>query len=144
MIQVVKFKAEHLEQLLSQPGMENHKKFTDASMAGALEAAEHTYTVVSATGRVLLCGGIAMFWAGTGEAWAYFDPVCKTEFLALHRAVKRFLDTAPIRRIQAAVEIPFMPGHRWARLLGFELEAQCLRGYLPNGSDCAMYAKVRV
>lgn len=143
MIRVLKFEAQHLEQLLNQPGMEFHKKHTDVSVGAALEKSEHAYTAVSQSGRVLLCAGVAMFWPGTGEAWAFFDPVCKREFLALHRAVKRFLETSPIRRIQAAVEVDFAAGHRWAKLLGFETEAALCKAYLPNGRDCVMYAKVR-
>jgi hypothetical protein len=35
----------------------------------------------------------------------------------------------------------FAAGHRWAKMLGFEIEAPLMRGYNPDGTDSVGYAR---
>jgi hypothetical protein len=65
------------------------------------------------------------------------------DLVRVTKMAKRFLDVCPIRRIEAAVVVDHGPGHRWAQLLGFELEAPLLRAYTPQGEDCSLYSRVR-
>ena len=37
----------------------------------------------------------------------------------------------------------FKQGHRWAKILGFELETPTLRAYGPAGEDHAGYVRIR-
>jgi len=56
--------------------------------------------------------------------------------------VKRFLDGCYLHRIEMTVDCDFPQGHRWAKMLGFTMEAERMRGYRPDGGDCALYARL--
>lgn len=115
-------------------------EMTPAQIA-AIEACEHAYSIFI-DGTLKMVAGVTTYWPGRGEAWAILDPQCKTDFMELHHVVKRFLDICPVKRIEAAVECEFTPGHRWVKSLGFELEAKKLRAFLPDGKDASLYARV--
>lgn len=142
MIQVVRFKAEHLSQLMEQEATQYLRAYLTPAHIAALEQSPHSMTGL-ADGRVVICGGVVEYWPNRGEAWAIIDQNCKEHFTAIHNAVKRFFEVCPLRRIEAAVDIGFEAGHRWMRLLGFELEAPVLRAYRPEGGDCSLYARVK-
>jgi len=75
-------------------------------------------------------------------AWAFIGDIGPSTFLQVHRAVKQFLDECYVDRIEMTVDCDFPQGHRWARLLGFEMEAERMRRYTPDGRDCALYARL--
>ena len=77
-------------------------------------------------------------------AWAYIsNAAAKERFLSVHRAVSRFLDMCYLQRIEMTVDCEFEEGHRWARMLGFNMEAERMVAYRPDGGDCSLYARVR-
>jgi hypothetical protein len=142
-VTVVKLKAEHLEELLSHEHNAGMRAFCTPEYARMLETRDLAYSVVTATGRVVLCGGVAKYWETRGEAWAFLDQKCKEYMLGIHRAVKKFLSECGVKRIEASVYADYEAGHRWVRLLGFNLEAERLKSYFPGGKDAALYAMVR-
>lgn len=109
-----------------------------------IEKMGNTFTIEQ-DGRVIAYGGVQSYWHNRGEAWINIAMNQHVNFLGIHRIAKDFLEEKlrEINRIEAAVVIGFESGHRWVKLLGFEMEAPRLRKYLPNGSDCALYARVR-
>ena len=142
MIRVEKLKVEHLKKLAEQNPQEGIAALLDPPRAQAIEDDANSYSILK-NGKVLLCGGVTQYWPNRAEAWAIFDQDCKKDFLSIHRAAKRYLDQCQVKRIEAAVDVDFEAGHRWAELLGFQLEAAVLKAYLPNGRDCSLYARVR-
>jgi len=92
--------------------------------------------------RPVMCGGITQYWQGRGEAWAVFDPDCRKQFLGIHKITKRLLLESGVKRIEASVKIGFDHGHRWIKALGFKLDAELLKSYLPDGSDVSLYSMV--
>ncbi len=144
MIDVVKFEADHLMKLLEQETTEYIKPHVTRANAEKLALETYALTCISQEdGRVLLCGGVAEYWPGRGEAWAIVAKHCKKEFVALHNATRRLFEVCPIRRIEAAVDVKLEQGHRWVKLLGFKLEAPLLKAYDINGNDVSLYARVR-
>lgn len=143
MIEIVNFKAEHWEQIVEQKNQLYIRKCFSKRQAELLEKSETAFTGVAASGKVVFCAGVNKYWEGRGEAWAILAQSCRKEFLAIHNAVKRYLDVCPLRRIEAAVDVNFKAGHRWVKALGFELEAPRLKAYQPDGVDCALYSRVR-
>lgn len=91
--------------------------------------------------EVLGCGGVIEMWEGRAVAWAMLAGNIGNRFLLIHRAVKKFFDTVDYRRIEATVDVGFNPGVRWVEMLGFRLETERMKGFLPNGADAAMYVK---
>lgn len=142
-IQVVKLKAEHFEQLLAQKENEKMRPYFNEAAIKDLEAREHSYSIITATGRVIFCGGLSVYWHNRCEAWGVFDHQCREYFVAIHKAVVKFLNELPVRRVEATTYVGFAAGHRWLKLLGFTLEAPLMRAYSPAGADLSLYAKVR-
>ena len=71
------------------------------------------------------------------------DQEAGAHFVALTKAAKRILGSMPYRRLEADVACDFAQGHRWLRMLGFTMEAPRMVAYLPDGTDSALYARVR-
>lgn len=103
-----------------------------------------TFSILS-EGRAIMVGGIAEYWPGRGELWAFVDHTCGRQFVGVHRKVANFVDVCQkqFRRIEAAVLVDFMPAHRWVRMLGFRLEAERLEAYSMDGQDYSLYSRVR-
>lgn len=141
-ISVVSFKPEDGFQLVMETTELSYlKPFVTKERLAAM-AKSPSFTVTNELGRILACIGVMEHWAGRAEAWAIFHPDCRQYFLAIHHAVRRFLKITPLKRIEAVVTVGFEEGHRWAQSLGFEMEARCLKAYLPDGNDVSLYARI--
>lgn len=139
-MQVEPFRPIHLDLLRTrgiQPSQVSHVPVSYASFARppgpALTAMDN--------GNVILCGGICLMAPGMGLLWAVLAHDAGHHMLRLHRAVRRFIDSEPIRRLEATVEDGFAPGCRWLDLLGFEFEGT-MRGYGDAGETHLRYARI--
>lgn len=141
MTKLIRFKKEHM-MMLGQEALRPLAGFVTRKNLELMEQLPHSYTI-QVNEKYVLCGGFVEYWAGRAEAWAVVNQDCKREFLAMHRQVVELMDMVPFKRIELAVEIDFKPGHRWAKKLGFDLEAQRLRRYMPTGGDVSLYARVK-
>lgn len=138
-VEIAKFKAIDLDNMRRHTGrIDVAKKHWEEIE----RTQKHSFTV-RIENRILACGGIVEYWPGRGEAWAVVDKFCGNDFLIFDRIVRRFLKMAPYRRIEATVPKDFEQGHRWAKMLGFKVEAPTLEGYGFNGEDFSLYAKVK-
>ena len=81
-------------------------------------------------------------WENRATAFALLSDDSGPHFPAIHSAVVEFLDNAPYRRIEATVDVGFKQGHRWIKMLGFELEGY-MKAYRPDGADMLLYARVK-
>lgn len=93
-------------------------------------------------GRILAIAGVEPQWENRAIAFALISGAAGPYFWAIHSAVTRFLDSTPYRRIEATVDVGFEQGHRWIKMLGFEIEGY-MKAYRPDGADMLLYAKVR-
>ena len=93
-------------------------------------------------GRILAIAGVEPQWENRAIAFALISGSAGAHFRAIHSAVARFLDSAPYRRIEATVDVGFEQGHRWIKMLGFEIEGY-MKAYRPDGADMLLYARVR-
>jgi RimJ/RimL family protein N-acetyltransferase len=46
------------------------------------------------------------------------------------------------RRYESTVDVGFKQGHRFMKMLGFEVEGY-LKAYRPDGADMVLYARVK-
>lgn len=142
MIEVVKFKPAHLDELRLQPAQEYLSAFVGRPGYGQeLVEAGPCYTV-RRDGRIICCAGVVNLWTGRASAWALLSWDAGKSMMGLHREVLKFLDRCEIRRVEAYVYPGFEPGHRWARMLGFEFEG-LMRAFGHDGGDMAMYARTQ-
>ncbi|HMX98857.1 MAG TPA: hypothetical protein PK473_03035 [Nitrosomonas sp.] len=100
------------------------------------------YTFLNSEQKIIACAGIIEYWPGRVEAWMFFHPNCKKDFLGIYKVVKKFLKTRRFRRVEATVNKAFVNGHRWVKAFGFQLEAETLRKYGLFGEDSSLYALV--
>lgn len=139
-MKVVPYQAEHMRALRLQSAQLSSMGWAPADHAEMLE--QFTAFTALDGDEVLVCAGVIELWPGRGAAWAFMAENLGARMVAIHRAVRRYFATLDFRRLEAEVATDFPQGHRWVRLLGFELETPRLRAYFPDGSDASMYVKV--
>jgi len=140
-MQVVDFKAEHLAQIALQEAQQYLLAHIDPDMGEHLEGFQ-SFTGI-ADGKVVACAGVLPYWEDRGLAWAYLAEDAGRHMVAIHKAVARYLEVAPFKRIEAAVDVNFEAGHRWIKRLGFELEAPVMKAFRPDGGSASLYARVK-
>jgi hypothetical protein len=139
-IEVRKFRPADLDELRLQPSQEYLSAFVGRPGYGQeLVDAGPCYTVWR-DDRIICCAGVVNLWAGRASAWALLSADAGRCMISIHRAVEEFFDGCGIERVEAYVVPDFMPGHRWARMLGFEHEGR-MRAF-QRGQDMDMYARV--
>lgn len=141
-VRVDKLQPHHLVELIERKAKSYAGPVLTERQVESLAVSAHSHAVF-VNDRLMMCAGVQEYWRNRGEAWAVLDPLCRRDFLAIHNVVKRFFDICPITRIEAAVDVDFKPGHRWVKLLGFDLDAKVLKNYLPDGKDVSLYSRVR-
>ncbi len=138
---LIPFRAEHLALIEVQDAQSNVSPFMTYEHALSLEPTlAFTYM---ADGIVLGVGGLVELWPNRATMWAYLDRRAGRHFVGIHRAALALLEVANFRRVEADVAVDFAAGHRWLKMLGFELEAPRMRAHLPTGGDSALYARVK-
>ncbi len=138
---VVPFRAEHFGAFRVQPSQMALSAMVTPEHLAAIE--EHTFARTGiAGGEVVGVSGVVERFPGVGEAWAFLAADSGPHFVAITRMVREFLAELDYRRIEITCDAAFEPAHRWARLLGFKLEAPRLRAFLPGGGDAALYARI--
>lgn len=91
----------------------------------------------------IVAGGVFPQWGRHGVAWMIASKAIGPELLRLTRFGRDLYQTSPYDRISCDVRCDFTDGHRWAKLLGFELECERMVKYDPMGRDCALYRWLR-
>lgn len=131
----------HLTEITLQAAQEYLR---GAGTAAAAEiASQHPAYTGRVAGEIVVCAGVIPIWDGRAMGWAWLAAGARLHMLAITRAFLRFLDVQPHRRVEISVDRDFAEAHRWARMLGFQLEAGRMRAYRPDGGDCSLYARVR-
>jgi hypothetical protein len=138
-MQVVPLELWHLDQIDAQGAQDYISRWITPEIQNSL-AAGLAFAAVEGD-EILACAGVIQVWEGRGIIWAVLSGNIGRRFIAVHRASLRFLDMCFVRRIEAIVDTSFAPGVRWVEMLGFRLETECMRGYLPTGGDAAMYVR---
>jgi len=140
MFEIVPFKAAHLGAIRLQEAQMYLSNWVSEEQGEAL-AESPSYTALE-DGIPICAAGVFPIWTGRAMAWSFISNVGPTNFLKCHRAVKRFLDNCFVQRIEMTVDCDHPEAHRWAKLLGFTMEAERMKNYAPDGHDCALYARV--
>jgi len=138
---VVPFEREHLKRMVIQQNQQGLEYLLTDAIYATLEGSD-AYTALEGD-EVLACAGTIEAAPGRAIAWAYISQHVGSRMMGVTKAVKRFLDMAEYRRIEMDVDCDFAQAHRWARMLGFEMECERRRKYSPDGRDCALYARIR-
>jgi hypothetical protein len=95
-------------------------------------------------GDIVACAGLTELSPGRALAWSYLSPNLGGQMmLRITRACNRMMNLSSFRRVEMDVLWDHAEGHRWARILGFDLECPRRRAYGPDGRDYALYSRVK-
>lgn len=141
----VEFKAEHLTMMKIQKAQEIWKdKLLTYEYSKALEIPGMAWTALK-NDEVLGCAGMIPVWEGRVIAWALFGDIPKHSWILIFRKIqKEFRDALANHgrhRIETTTPVDFVPGHRLAKMLGFEIEG-LMKEYGPDGKDHLMLGKI--
>lgn len=131
------FNISHFYRLDVQPGQRWVASRLDAATLKAIAKTEAFAAITPE--RVLCCAGLLRVHDGRAVAWALLGNDIAPFLRGIHRATLRLFRLSGYRRIETTVERDFEQGHRWARLLGFEVEAECMAGFGEDGRDHTLY-----
>lgn len=95
-------------------------------------------------GECIAASGCVPVFPHRAVGWAVVSDKASPHMLALVRKFRRVLSNLDYQRIEASVRSDFNHGHRFAKLIGLQLETpEPLRKYGANGEDEMIYAMVR-
>jgi hypothetical protein len=135
---VVPFKRWHYEWLANAgQAVDQRTRISDYTLA-QLEQFNSWTGVMD--GSPVLCAGTIQQWPGRHIAWAYLNESTGRQMLRITNEVKRKLLEVK-GRIEFTVRADFPAGHRWAKLIGFEVETPLLKAYGPEGEDHVGYVR---
>ena len=140
---LIPFMAQHLKELELQ-----EQQVTMVSLVGDLD----NYAKVLESygpcfsyereGKVLGCGGFMDTWPGRSILWCLLSKDAGSHLVDITRSVRKVMKHYPRHRFEATVQYDFKEGHRWMKLLGFELEAERMKKFSPDKVDYSLYARV--
>ncbi len=133
----IPFQPEHLASLRAQPEQMLEVSALTPEIAAGL-ATTDAWTIVDGE-ETLFCGGVVEY-QGIGVLWAAVSRRIGARMITVTRMCQRYLRLSPLR-IETSVRTDFVPGCRWAELLGFRREQTLSReGF--DGSDHYRYVKL--
>lgn len=140
-MEIVPFISSHVHRLVLQDAQVSfYDKFTP-EYGRALELAGGGYTAL-VDGHPVACAGVIEQWHGRGLAWALLGNDSGPHFVRIVRGMKRALNLAQFRRVEAQVQADFGAGIRMAEMLGFEVESKMAK-FTPEGRDAFMFVRIR-
>lgn len=93
---------------------------------------------------VIACLGLLPLGERKALSWAFLGARAGQHLLGLTRLVLRTIAASDFQRVEATVISGFNEGHRWAKMLGYELETPAgMKNYDSSGNTYYQYAKVR-
>ena len=111
-------------------------------IAGAILEISHALTVLDAAGRTLAIAGVTETRPDTAFVWVLLDKNASAHMLGLTRLLKWAMreNTRNYKTIETLVRSDFGPGHRWAKMFGFEC-VQPGRSKDPDGNTEDLYRR---
>lgn len=137
----VPFEPAHAERICLQPRQREMAGYATPEHYRQLAKAP-SFSVLDGD-EVVMCGGAFEMWPGRCLCWALLAEHIGHRMATCVRATRRFLEEVAAPRYELDVEHDHAEGHRFARLLGFDVETPQLRAYYPDGSDGTMYVRVK-
>lgn len=140
-MRIIPFDASHIDELQLQPRQSHSISHLSLpyvltlQKTGVSASAEHE-------GKIIGCAGILPVGFGLGHMWSLSSVEAAPHFVKIHRCLRRLIDLADLRRIEATAEVDFKEACRFLELLNFGLEG-IKRKYGLDGKDHCSYGWVR-
>lgn len=91
----------------------------------------------------IAAGGVAPIYKHRAIAWAFLGADSGPYMHQITRKSRELFELYPTERIEMLVNYEFEAGHRWAKVLGFEVEAARMRKSGIYGDDETMYVRIK-
>lgn len=142
MVEVIPFKPEHFWEISPQLNQAHIPANVSDSKLEWL-AKQSSFSLVAGE-EVLGCFGWVELYKHRAFIWSFIsERLEKQKFVVAHKLAKRLVQSLTYSRIEMEVDYHFQQGHRWARMLGFSLEAERLRKAGEYGQDVSLYALIK-
>lgn len=93
--------------------------------------------------RCVAAAGFIPLYPHRATAWALMGASAGKYMREITRHVRRALDEQPYKRVEMLVDYKFDAGHRWAKMLGFQVEAERMIASGFFGNDETMYVRIK-
>lgn len=140
MVKIVPFEAWHADEMRVKLSPEELPMAMFVGVASQIERAGGAYSLV-VDNEIIACAGTLLMWPGRHQAWAVFTSAARPHMRRVTRFAKMVLSELK-GRVEITVVADYEKGHKWARMLGFEVETPLLRCYGPLGEDHVGYVRI--
>jgi len=138
---VVVFHKDHFYEIFPQLAQMNVQEYiTDETWENLPKKTSFTY---EADGKKLAVGGWIEISKHRATLWAYLHKDIKNRLAIIHRIIEKTIADLPYNRLELEVDYDFKQGHRWAKMLGFEVETEKAKWYRPDGKDATVYVRYK-
>lgn len=93
--------------------------------------------------KCVCAAGIYPVYKHRAMAWSFMGEGAGPHMVAITRKVKQVLDSWGGERVEMIVDFEFKAGHRWAKMLGFEVETLRMRKHGATGNDESCYVRIK-
>lgn len=141
-MQVVRFLPQHLRALRLQAAQQDMRAVLRQPGYGeALALAGPCFTAMQ--GHPVACGGAIEFHPGRAEIWGLLSDECAPFMRQMTRAILGWIGQCTYARLEINVATDFAAGHRWATMLGFQVEGPEKLAFSPSGGGAIPYVRLR-
>ena len=138
---IITFDRSHFYEIFPQIAQANVPGYiTDETWANLPKDTSFSY---EHGGERLAVGGWIEITPYRALLWAYLHKDIKHKLTFVHKEACCTIACLPYRRLELEVDRTFEQGHRWAKLLGFEVETERARYYRPDGKDATIYVRYK-
>jgi len=135
------FESWHLQWLVLQPGQAPMAPFLTMKYGQQLKDSGPCYTAFAGI-EIVACAGVSGLWHGRAQVWSLMSNLFPKYKKGIHKAVKNYLDTCNIRRLELTLDPDSPLAVVWARRLGFTYESTMPK-YGPSGELQDMYVRLQ-
>lgn len=132
-----------LLELELQDSQKSIKKYLTLDVCRDLEGEYSRSLLVN--DEIMMCGGVMPLWGTRAIAWSFIGKNAVSHMRILTKETNKYLDefNKEFKRIEMSVGIEYKLGHKWAKMLNFELETEFAPKYDAFGNDSSVYVRIR-
>lgn len=139
-LEIVPFEPWHFLWLDVQATQESSRTALTLEQGQAMKLSGPCYTAFAGS-TVIASAGVTVFWEGRAQVWSLLSKDVGRYAFGVHRAVKRFLSTVRVARLECVVDPANEQAVQWAVRLEFKYESTMPR-YTPDGSTQWMMVRI--
>lgn len=142
-MKIVRFLPKHLLELRLQPAQGSLRaSILKPEYGTALALAGPCFSIL-VDERPVACAGAQEFHPGRAEIWALLSRDSRPLMRQMTRAARGWFDQCGYARLEINVATDFEAGHRWARMLGFQVEGPEKLAFAPDGRGAIPYVRLK-